>query len=171
MVVGHPNRWGASRRCGQRKTLRLVLMDIQMPVMAKSKRPGNPGTRWPWNNVLIVAMTANVLPWQIRSFKQTGIDDHIGKPMKRAYLLKKVTEWLPEGAASEPLQSMRGSHQPWSLDQETLDQIRDLVGRERILDWITRLDEQHQTTFGGTNPESIGREELGRMAHFIVSQA
>jgi CheY-like chemotaxis protein len=47
----------------------------------------------------IIAVTANVLPQQIRSFKEAGMDDHIGKPFKRKELFAATERWLGTSAA------------------------------------------------------------------------
>ncbi len=79
----------------------LVLIDIQMPVMdGMAATEAIRALETPRCHVPIIAMTANVLPQQIRSFKQAGLDDYIAKPMKRADLLEKVNEWLPKPPTS-----------------------------------------------------------------------
>ncbi len=75
----------------QSKHYDIVLMDVQMPGM-----DGITATQLireldhPGRSVPIVAMTANVLPAQIAAFKAAGMDDHVGKPFKRADLLSIV---------------------------------------------------------------------------------
>ncbi|KQT09147.1 hypothetical protein ASG40_10900 [Methylobacterium sp. Leaf399] len=73
----------------------LVLMDVQMPGMDGMtatkliRRMAGPGPRLP-----IVAMTANVLPEQIRRFREAGMDDHVGKPFRRDDLYATIDRWL-----------------------------------------------------------------------------
>ncbi|MBX9933801.1 MAG: PAS domain S-box protein [Methylobacterium sp.] len=75
----------------------LVLMDVQMPGMDGMsatriiRSTAGPGPRLP-----VIAMTANVLPDQIRAFREAGMDDHVGKPFKRAELYAIIDRWLPE---------------------------------------------------------------------------
>jgi PAS domain S-box-containing protein len=69
----------------------IVLMDVQMPVMDGIAATGliralDHAAR----NVPIIAMTANVLPQQIESFRRAGMDAHIGKPFKREELLAAI---------------------------------------------------------------------------------
>jgi CheY-like chemotaxis protein len=82
----------------------LVLMDVQMPVMdgitaAKHIRMLEGGERY----LPIIALTANVLPQQVRAFTDAGMDDHIAKPFRKETLLACVDRWLvserspPEG--------------------------------------------------------------------------
>jgi len=79
----------------------LVLMDMQMPVMdgltaaeriRELEDPERP--RLP-----IIAMTANVLPEQVRRCLDAGMDGHIGKPLDPAELLETIAAWT--GAAEE----------------------------------------------------------------------
>jgi CheY-like chemotaxis protein/nitrogen-specific signal transduction histidine kinase len=78
----------------QRKVYDLVLMDVQMPIM-----DGVSATRvirslsGPECDVPILAVTANVLPDQIRAFKEAGMNDHMGKPFQRDELLNLVDRW------------------------------------------------------------------------------
>lgn len=71
----------------QQQTYDLILMDQEMPVL-----DGASATRQiralphPMRNVPIVAMTAHILPDQIASLRQAGVDDHVGKPFDRKHL-------------------------------------------------------------------------------------
>jgi PAS domain S-box-containing protein len=73
----------------------LVLMDIQMPVI-----DGVAATRLiramgsPIGDIPIIALTGNVLPQQIRSFLDAGMNDHVSKPIERAHLFNTVGVWL-----------------------------------------------------------------------------
>ena len=50
----------------------------------------------------IIAMTANVLPEQIRMFREAGMDDPIGKPFHRAALDRMVDKWPCSGSGAMP---------------------------------------------------------------------
>ena len=84
----------------------LVLMDIQMPFMdgaAATKRiRAMPD---PIKDIPIIAMTGNVLPQQVKSFLDAGMNDHVGKPIERAKLYNNVRRWLPK---SKVLRSATG---------------------------------------------------------------
>jgi CheY-like chemotaxis protein len=43
--------------------------------------------------VPIIAMTANVLPQQVTSFREAGMNDHVGKPFKREELYLAIARW------------------------------------------------------------------------------
>jgi len=73
----------------------LVLMDIQMPVMdgvAATKLIRAMGS--PIGDIPIIALTGNVLPQQIRSFLDAGMNDHVSKPVERAHLNNTIGIWL-----------------------------------------------------------------------------
>ena len=44
-------------------------------------------------DIPIVAMTANVLPTQIAELRASGMDDHVGKPFRRADLYATIARW------------------------------------------------------------------------------
>ena len=70
-------------------------MDIQMPMM-----DGVAATRCiralphSIKDIPIIAMTGNVLPQQVRSFLEAGMNDHLGKPIERVKLYSSVRRWI-----------------------------------------------------------------------------
>jgi CheY-like chemotaxis protein len=78
----------------QSNVYHVVLMDVQMPVMdgisATRLIRSLPG---PECDVPIVAVTANVLPDQVRAFRAAGVNDHVAKPFRRDELLSLVDRW------------------------------------------------------------------------------
>jgi PAS domain S-box-containing protein len=74
----------------------VILMDVQMPVMdglTASHRIRASGCTTP-----IVAMTANVLPEQVRKCREAGMNDHLGKPINPQRLLEVIGQWSAPGA-------------------------------------------------------------------------
>jgi len=161
----------------QRRTYDLVLMDVQMPGM-----DGISATRAiralpaPLNRIPIIAMTANVLPQQVREFKQAGMDDHIGKPMKREDLLRKLAEWLPprndeRRASGNNSPAPREASQARSdFDEESFLEFRNMMGAERVGPWLGRLEEQLQALFSDGSG-ALDRQQLAKQAHALISQA
>ncbi|WP_421933751.1 ATP-binding protein [Phenylobacterium sp.] len=82
----------------------LVLMDVQMPVMdgltatRAIRALPHPHLR----GLPIIAMTANVLPDQVQTCLDAGMDDHLGKPISPARLLAVLAEWPDRMRAAEP---------------------------------------------------------------------
>jgi PAS domain S-box-containing protein len=78
----------------------LILMDVQMPRMdgitATRRIREMAGAK---AAVPIIAMTANVLPEQVREFRAAGMSGHVGKPIKQAELHAAIAAAL-EAASS-----------------------------------------------------------------------
>ncbi len=77
----------------------LILMDVHMPGMdglaaARAIR-ALPG---PESAVPIIALSADVLPNQIARCRQAGMNDHVGKPIRREDLLAAVSSALASSA-------------------------------------------------------------------------
>jgi CheY-like chemotaxis protein len=94
----------------ERERFDLILMDVQMPVM-----DGLTAARLIRNMIdpqaratPIVAMTANVLPEQIRKCLDAGMDDHLGKPISPARLLEVLSQWS-EGRGATDSEAVRTS--------------------------------------------------------------
>ena len=69
----------------------LVLMDVQMPVMdgVQATRIIR-GLSGAGAQVPIVALSANVLPEQVASYRRAGVDAHLGKPINPGDLLRTI---------------------------------------------------------------------------------
>lgn len=104
----------------------VVLMDVQMPGMdgltatRRIRAMGGPAARLP-----IVAMTANVLDGQVQDLIAAGMDDHVGKPFKRAHLGAVIERWRAvgaeraresDGAGPAPGRSVEPRPDGWSSD-------------------------------------------------------
>ena len=85
----------------QARAYDLVLMDVQMPVMdgiaaAQAIR----ALHHPARTVPIVAMSANVLPDQVRRFLAAGMNGHVGKPFRLDELVTAIERSLPPVAVA-----------------------------------------------------------------------
>lgn len=70
----------------------LILMDIQMPKLDGKKATGilrNEG----FNNIPIIAMTAEVMKGDREKCIAAGMNDYIPKPIKREVIFKAVKKW------------------------------------------------------------------------------
>jgi CheY-like chemotaxis protein/HPt (histidine-containing phosphotransfer) domain-containing protein len=152
----------------QRTSYDMVLMDIQMPVMdgmtatARIRELSGPVQHIP-----IIAMTANVLPEQIARFRQTGMNDHVGKPFRPAELLETVERWLPEIVLD--LQTSTAEASITGLDLATYDELVSLIGEQRVHALLGRLEK-----LLATNVEPEGSTDVARIAadaHALVSVA
>ncbi len=145
----------------------LVLMDIEMPLMdglaatRAIRRMEGIGARVP-----VVALSGNVCPEQVLSFREAGMNDHIGKPFKRAALLRKVDSWL--GRDPAPARAL-----PETAAETEFDEICALMGRPWALRGLARLTAQIDEAFGsvpGKGERDIEQDgRLARQAHALVS--
>jgi signal transduction histidine kinase/CheY-like chemotaxis protein len=159
----------------QKTSYDLVFMDIQMPgidgITAARTIRALPA---PLNAIPIIAMTANVLPQQVRQFKQAGMEDHIGKPMRREELLRTLAAWLPEsdghGTIAEAAAPPVARPDAIAANEKSLADFKNRMGAEWVNQWLRRLDEQLQATFAD---EAViaDRHELAKKAHALISQA
>jgi signal transduction histidine kinase/CheY-like chemotaxis protein len=87
----------------------LVLMDIQMPVVdGVTATTTIRAMGAPIGDIPIIALTGNVLPRQIRSFLEAGMNDHVSKPIERAHLCNTIGIWLaPRPVPIAPTESSK----------------------------------------------------------------
>jgi PAS domain S-box-containing protein len=146
----------------QQEPFDLVLMDVQMPVM-----DGMTATRTiralphPLCRIPIIAMTANVLPQQVRAFREAGMDDHIGKPFKRPELLGTIDQWMAKRAGADAADLSRA-------DGQVLLELRSAVGAESV----ARLLDMFRIQLESAVDEDLLRDDveaLARAAHALVS--
>ncbi len=139
----------------------LVLMDVQMPGMdgitATKVIRGLPD---PVGTVPIVAMTANVLPVQLETFRAAGMDGHVGKPFKRAELAAAIARHRADGGGPAPL--------PALVDFEAFAAARSLMGPERIDGLLAMLATELEQRFRARSGDRAG---LARDAHAMISAA
>lgn len=146
----------------------LVLMDVQMPGM-----DGMEATRairalgGRLGRVPIIAMTANVLPDQVRQFRAAGMDDHVAKPINRSELYTVIERWLPEPGASAP-EPGAAAPAEGRFERATFDQMVWLVGPEAAQDLVANLCDELEGSFAGDGAAQEDRARLRREAHKLV---
>jgi CheY-like chemotaxis protein/HPt (histidine-containing phosphotransfer) domain-containing protein len=156
-------------RAVQSKIYDLVLMDVQMPQMdgiaaAKAIRKLDGSVR----NIPIIAMTANVLPKQIRSIEAAGINGYVTKPTELEDLLTEIGRLV---RAPKVLDHSIVPAERAPLITKDFREFREISGKEVVTAWLSRLSEELRTTFSDQEPDMIDRSQLARRAHAIVSQA
>jgi CheY-like chemotaxis protein len=86
----------------QREDFRLVLMDIQMPVMdglaACRIIRADPRLR----DLPVIAMTAHATSEDQHDSRDAGMNAHVTKPVIAAVLYAAIARWLPPSATGEP---------------------------------------------------------------------
>jgi CheY-like chemotaxis protein len=81
----------------------IVLMDMQMPVMDGLSATRIIRTMPQFNEMPIVAMTANAMQADREACRAAGMDDHVAKPIEPQELFQALLKWVKprEGAADE----------------------------------------------------------------------
>jgi len=78
-----------------------ILMDIQMPVMDGYTASRQIRSQPRFNNLPIIAMTANVMIGDRDKAKAAGMNDHIGKPLNVKQMFSTMAQWIkPEPVSS-----------------------------------------------------------------------
>jgi CheY-like chemotaxis protein len=153
----------------QSKIYDLVLMDVQMPQMdgitatkAIRKLAGSV------QNIPIIAMTANVMPKQIRCIEAAGMNGYVAKPTELDDLLTEIGRlvWPPKDI-DHSIAPTEGA----PLVAKILTEFRAISGKEIVSAWLGRLSKELRSTFLDQEPNRIDRSQLARRAHAIVSQA
>jgi signal transduction histidine kinase/DNA-binding NarL/FixJ family response regulator len=150
----------------------LVLMDVQMP-----RVDGLTATRRiralapPACDIPIVAMTANVLPPQIEELREAGMDDHVGKPFRRADLFATISRWTAPGArrpvrAEEPRRAIQVDSAV--LDAAVLSEMEASFGSDRVGALLDLLANELSERF---RPSETDRLQIAHDAHALVAAA
>jgi CheY-like chemotaxis protein len=140
----------------------LVLMDIQMPEtdgVAATKRIRT--LVHPNRDIPIVALTAIVLPHDIKSFLRAGMDDHIGKPVERARLNNTIRRWLPRAKHPKEPTTTRLSQ----FNRLKLEEFVGVLSAEKVERIAAKFVEQLACAFKST-PQEAQRE-----AHDLINVA
>lgn len=143
----------------------VVLMDVQMPGMdgitaTQHIRALEHAAR----TVPIIAMTANVLPAQVAAFSAAGMDDHIGKPFKRADLLAAIDRAVRPGDGPAETEAP-------PLDREAYERIRETLGPEQMGEMLAMLSDLLTRRFAEERLAPDDPQSLAGEAHGVVSAA
>jgi two-component system, sensor histidine kinase and response regulator len=139
----------------------IVLMDMQMPVMdgAAATRQIRKDARF--QDLPIVAMTANVMEAEIEECRASGMWDHIGKPIDIVELFGKLLKWVkprqiePVEESSKIPFMLREKEEPIPAKQDALPDIpgldtrlglKQVMGKQTLyLDMLKKyIDNQRQ---------------------------
>ncbi len=76
------------------KEFDIVLMDIQMPVMDGYEATRQIRSDQKFQELPIIAMTANIMEEDLKKAEAAGMNDHIGKPIKPAEMFSTMAKWM-----------------------------------------------------------------------------
>jgi CheY-like chemotaxis protein/HPt (histidine-containing phosphotransfer) domain-containing protein len=145
----------------------LVLMDIQMPRMdgitATRAIRALPGAS---SGVPILAMTANVLPEQIREFLAAGMDGHVAKPVRQADLAAAIQKVLhsSSGRVEPGLAPEEGV-----FDEATFRDVKEMLPADRLAAYLSAIEDECAWLSAASAQDDAQR--IVRAAHGLVSQA
>jgi len=147
----------------------IVFMDIQMPgmdgVTATKHIRALTGVA---GQVPIVAMTANVLPQQITSFRAAGMNGHVRKPLQRHELFASL-EFASRKSESE-MAAVSSKRSP-VLDAGVLSEVISTLGESRTNELLAKLAGQLRNQFASSPVSHEERVALARDAHKLISTA
>ena len=153
----------------------VVLMDVQMPGV-----DGLTATRRiralppPARDVPIVAMTANILPQQIAELREAGMDDHVGKPFRRADLFATIGRWTGPHRQARPAPQAAQDHaragqvDPAVLDAGVLGAMETSFGADRVGGLLDLLASELSQRF---RPSETDRLQIAQDAHAMIPAA
>ncbi len=145
----------------QKERYDLVLMDVQMPGMdgltaTRIIRALEGGER----DVPIIALSANVLPFQREAMKAAGMDDHLGKPFKRDELYAAIARWRRK----DPSERAEAA-----LDRQVSDTMLSLIGRDSLLTLFDQLASLLTERFDAALSDPGDLARLAEEAHTMAS--
>ncbi|MCC8967293.1 PAS domain S-box protein [Bradyrhizobium sp. Pear76] len=150
----------------------VVLMDIQMAgmdgVTATKRIRSLPE---PGRQVPIVAMTANVLPQQVETFRAAGMNGHVGKPLRRDELLAAIDRAASQEMSPALLAQPNPDNSAAVLNVETFAAVSDLLGPKKVNELLGKLGTRLANQFV-EKPESDAQwAEIAQEAHKLTSSA
>jgi len=154
----------------------IVLMDIQMPVMDGYTATKTIREKKEYKDLPILAMTANAMVGDREKALESGMNDHIAKPIDPEILYKALLEWVPrktrtksDDIISQKIEKEKVEHdfsQLKGIDVE--DGLRRVAGNEEIYFKILSKFKESNINFVDELNELIKEnkiEETLRMAH------
>lgn len=143
-------------------TYDLVLMDIHMPGMdGMTATRKIRGLAAPRCRIPIIAMTANVLPEQIRRFREAGLDDHVGKPIRAEILHATIQKWI---GGDDDIAEI-------AFDQATYDGVHRALSPGGLVGVLSLMVDELDVRFDGPCSTPDDRSVLREEAHSSASSA
>jgi HPt (histidine-containing phosphotransfer) domain-containing protein len=118
----------------------------------------------------VIAMTANVLPRQVRAFKEAGMDGHLGRPFTRSQLIDMVNRFLSPARVGASGAGKPSPARVCAHDKKALTEMKNLIGEQRTAAWVGTLRSQLEAIVA-IDGKPISRPKLAGTAHTLVAQA
>jgi signal transduction histidine kinase/CheY-like chemotaxis protein len=78
----------------KKEKFNLIFMDVHMPIMDGYEATKNIRKHSAFDAIPIVAMTADVMPEDIKTIKECGMQDHLAKPIDVSFLYETIINYL-----------------------------------------------------------------------------
>jgi len=109
-----------------------VLMDVQMPIMDGYEATLNIRKDSRYENLPIIALTANAMVSDQEQSKAMGMNDHVSKPIIPEKLFEKLLMWIPPGERELPIENKEDTGDELaSVDLKKMGSIDVKAGLER----------------------------------------
>ncbi len=172
--------------CLEDKSVDLVLMDMEMPVMSgveatKTIRSGIPFTRFTrFKELPIIALTGNTDQANVELVRQSGMNAHLGKPVSKEDLLSVFSLWL----STKPSQSISFTspentktmdtilnklEQEAILNKDTIEVLRETGGNELLVQLIDIYVDDSKKIIAGIVEANNNRDNhaLNQLSHTL----
>ena len=171
----------------RRGTYRVVLMDVQMPVMDRLEATRAIRQELGLTALPIIAMTANVLAEDRQRCLDAGMNDHLGKPIDPSALWRVLLKWLHPrggGVASDGGGAEASPFDPAAPPRPVLPQnvagldvadgVRRVLGNGSLYLRLLRKFVSGQDTFGSSLRAALDGGDMTtaeRLAHTLKGVA
>lgn len=117
-----------------------ILMDIQMPIMDGYEATQQIRTNAMWDDIPIIAMTANVMAEHVTKAHEAGMVDHIGKPIDIQLLFNSLAKWVKPQVALNQVDHEQLQLESCNALKVNFELLR---GKFDIDSALTRLGDNH----------------------------
>lgn len=119
----------------------VILMDIQMPDMDGLEATRQIRKQCKEQTPPIIAMTAYSMKGDEAKYLSAGMDDYIAKPINPSILIQKVNQWTTD-KATEPVVQKEKADKHLTINQNTLDLLKQYAGEEAVQEALDEFDEE-----------------------------
>jgi signal transduction histidine kinase/HPt (histidine-containing phosphotransfer) domain-containing protein len=115
--------------------IEMVLMDINMPVMDGYEATIKLRKNSKYNNLPVVALTANAMQKDIERAKEVGMQEHLGKPIDVQALYGLLLKYIVKKVDASTVHESKNKEDDIKLTLEQIGQLKDLniqEGMERV---------------------------------------
>lgn len=112
-----------------------VLMDMQMPIMDGVAATMEIRKQADWEDLPVIAMTANVMEADIQRCTDAGMNDHVAKPIDPDELFARLLKWIKPRKADSSIEDIRPDEKKNTVESGKvgiMDGIPDIPGLDVV---------------------------------------